>query len=762
MGNAMDVKVRKVQLIVDQVDNLPTLPMVATRVLALATSDQASVRDLSDIIESDPALTSRILALVNSASFGGVRAQVSTVSRACSLLGFEAIRNSVLSLKVFDLFSRKGHNAYRTSFDRRGFWKHSLAVAAASQLIARTVRGVNPEQAFVAGLLHDIGKVALDFVLPKTFDQVVRRVKTHCTTFADAENRILGVDHTVIGKRLTENWDFPQKLVNVIWLHHQEAAHLPANLEGRELVRVVALADVLAREQRIGMGSPMSSAEAATTLADQLGIAPSHLETIGKKLHAAVAEHVRIMGLENSDEQTLFYESVQNANVELGIVNERLMAATRQLQRQKRHADLILRMGRGLAEARSMRHLLDDLCRTMGEWIATDVCAVYVLGDGHGFIEGVLRTPNGRQSEHFVFDGEVGEALPLRRMAPPAEHYGLARAERDEAWLFERFGATLGEGPFFTLPIFAQEERLGAFVFSWPDPRTPPREQDCRDMEVLASAAGLNISLLYQREQTVRMLESLAEASRQASEAREELLRKRNLASVGAMAAGAAHEINNPLAVISGRAQILAETEDDEKKRRALEIIAEQAERASDIISDLMSFARPPSARRLPTDLSVLVRKVVATQAERLADKNVTVAAEGCGESVVADIDGEQLGWALDELIANASYACQAGGRITVTLERDRDNNRLSLVVTDTGEGMDHDTLSKACNPFFSGRSAGRGRGLGLPKVQRIAEAHGAALRMDSAVGQGTSVRLLFETPGSNQDVPSAVTSEAY
>jgi len=758
----MDVKVRKVQLIVDQVDSLPTLPVVATRVLALATSDQTSVRDLSDIIESDPSLTSRILALVNSASFGGVRAQVSTVSRACSLLGFEAIRNSVLSLKVFDLFSRKGHNAYRTSFDRRAFWKHSLAVAAASQLIARTVRGVNPDEAFVAGLLHDIGKVALDFVLPKTFDQVVRRVKSHCTTFADAENRILGVDHTVIGKRLTENWDFPEKLIKVIWLHHQEAAHLPGNLQGRELVRVVGLADLLAREQRIGMGSPMSSAEAAATLADQLGIAPSHLETIGKKLHAAVAEHVRIMGLENSDEQTLFYESVQNANAELGVVNDRLMAATRHLHRQKRHADLLLRMGRSLAEARSMRHLLDDLCRTMAEWVQTEVCAVYVLGDGRGFIEGTLRTPQGRPAEHFVFENDVGEALPLRPMSSPHEHFGLARAERDEAWLFERFGTVMGEGPFFTLPIFAHDERLGAFVFSWPDPKTPPRDQDCRDLEILAGAAGLNISLLYQREQTVRMLESLAEASRQASEAREELLRKRNLASVGAMAAGAAHEINNPLAVISGRAQILAETEDDPKKRRALDIIAEQAQRASDIISDLMSFARPPSAKRRPTDLAVVVRKVVATQADRLADKNVAVEALGCDEPLVVDIDGEQLSWAIEELVTNAAYACQAGGRITVALEPDRDNDRLGLAVTDTGEGMDHETLSKACNPFFSGRSAGRGRGLGLPKVQRIAEAHGASLRLDSATGQGTSVRLLFDWPAGGAETPSAATSEAY
>jgi len=751
----MDVKVRRVQLIIDQVDSLPTLPVIATQVLALAASSQASIRNLSEIIESDPSLASRILSLVNSASFGGVKS-VSTVSRACSLLGFEAIRNSVLSLKVFDLFSRKGSNAFRTSFDRTAFWKHALGVAAGAQLIARRRRNVNPEEAFVAGLLHDIGKVALDFVLPKTFDQVVRRVRSHGISFAEAENRILGLDHTVIGKRLTENWRFPEQLVNVAWLHHQTSNHLPEGIAGRDLVRVVHLADLLARERRIGMSGPVFGAERVMDLAEQLRI-PMHLiETISKELHSVVAQHVQIMGLEHTDERDLFHESLQNANAELGTINEKLLWTSRRLQRQKRHVQVLAEVSRLAGCTNSVRDLLNTLCGIMSEWLGTQVCAVYVLGDG-GYVEGALKAPGQTADEHFIFEGGASDVSSLLQPDGGPGNSGLARAERSEAWLFERLGAAMGQGPFYTLPIFADSERLGAFVFRWPDEKTEPQQQDCRELAAVANTAGLAVSLLQQRQEAACMLESLADANRRAAEAHDEMVRKRSLASVGAMAAGAAHEINNPLAVISGRAQILAETESDQQKCKALKIISEQAERASGIVSEMMSFAYPLSIERRMTDITAIALKVIETRSAELAEVNVVVELEEPEQSpVIALVDGRQVQWALEELVNNALRACGSEGRITLRLEPDESNRQLSISVTDTGSGMDHETLAKACDPFFCGRMAGRRLGLGLAKVQRIADAHRGSVRLESAPDQGTVARLVFDLV---EEVPQPVSA---
>src|SRR5208283_4374292 len=102
----------------------------------------------------------------------------------------------------------------------------------------------------------------------------------------------------------------------------------------------------------------------------------------------------------------------------------------------------------------------------------------------------------------------------------------------------------------------------------------------------------------------------------------------------------------------------------------------------------------------------------------------------------VATVDSRQLQWAIEELIANAAAATERGGRITVRADYDPAARQLVLSVTDTGSGMDAQTLARACDPFFSGRRAGRGRGMGLTKVQRIAEANRAVLQIESAVGQ--------------------------
>jgi len=506
------------------------------------------------------------------------------------------------------------------------------------------------------------------------------------------------------------------------------------------------------------MSGPIFGGERVVDLAEQLRIPMPRIEDISKELHGVVAEHVQIMGLEQSDERNLFHESLQNANAELGVINQKLMRTTQHLRLQNRHAEILARMSRAAGGANSVCDLLNTLCDVMAEWLETDVCAVYVLGGGRGFVEGSLKTPGQTAGEHFIF--ETSDSTPSGLLLPDRKpgNLGLSRAEQSEDWLFERFGPVMGEGPFFTLPIFADNERLGAFVFNWPKGDAEPQQQDCRRLEAIANTAGLAVSLLYQREQTVRMLENLADANRRAAEAQDEILRKRSLASVGAMAAGAAHEINNPLAVICGRAQILAETETDDQKRRAMKIISEQAERASNIIGEIMTFARPLSIERRMTDISALARKVIETQTAELSDRQIVFELEEPQSGpVIAGVDGEQIEWTLQELVGNALRACGTGDRITLRLEPDEANHQLSISVTDTGNGMDHETLSRACDPFFCGRAAGRRRGLGLAKVQRIADAHQGTVHLESSPGQGVIVRLVFDLEEAPQPVSAAV-----
>lgn len=753
------LKVRKVQLIIDQIDSLPTLPAVAARVLSLASSDDASARDLTQIIESDPALTSRILALVNSATFGRAKS-VAAVNRAVTLLGFEAVRSSVLSLKVFDLFSRRGAEAAKSAFDRVSFWKHSLAVAAAAQLIARRVRGVSPEEVFVAGLLHDLGKVALDYALPKTFDQVIRSVQNRRISFMDAENRILGLDHAVIGKRLAQNWQFPETLVNVIWLHHQSPAHLPENLAGTRMVQIVHLADLLARRQRIGLTSPILDAAAVTTAAEGLGLPLEQVEAVEKGLHAVVAEQVQIMGLEQTGEKDLFYESLQSANGELGVINQRLMATSARLEQEKRHGEILIRLSSGVGAATTLPVLLSATADAVMQWAESPRAAVYVVDQERSYVEGIVKDHDGSTLEHFVFDSAQSDITPMLADLSVAAGNELGRAEAREGWLFERVGRLLGQGPFYSLTLSLGGERLGAVVFSDAGRNPESPAADAQKLAAIAATAALAISRLRERERLVTQAESLADANRRAAEAQAEALRRRNLASVGSMAAGAAHEINNPLAVISGRAQILAENEHDEGRRKGLQIIVDQAERASGIISELMAFARPPVPVFVTADPCAIVRKAVESRAAAVAEAGIELVTEISPDVPAATLDSRQVQWAIEELIANAASATERGGRITVRADYQPSGRQLVLSVTDTGSGMDDNTLARACDPFFSGRrAAGRGRGMGLTKVERVAESNRAELQIESAVGQGTSVRLAFDLD--QQPAPSPLVAKA-
>jgi len=161
-----DLREKRVELILQQLEELPTLPAIAVRILELTGSDDASIKDIVDLITTDQSLTTRILQLVNSAE-SGVRGEVNSVQRAIVLLGFEAVRSAVLAVGIFQTFGNTpGRKA--SHFSREEFWKHSIAVACCAELLAierNKAKGkegrIDPSLAFVCGLLHDLGKVAL-------------------------------------------------------------------------------------------------------------------------------------------------------------------------------------------------------------------------------------------------------------------------------------------------------------------------------------------------------------------------------------------------------------------------------------------------------------------------------------------------------------------------------------------------------------------------------------------------------------------------
>lgn len=225
--------------------------------------------------------------------------------------------------------------------------------------------------------------------------------------------------------------------------------------------------------------------------------------------------------------------------------------------------------------------------------------------------------------------------------------------------------------------------------------------------------------------------------------------RTSRLAAMAEFAAGAGHELNNPLAVILGRAQLLLPKVEEPDDVRSLRVIIGQAQRAHRILRDLMYVARPPQPRpRLcrPDDLVRNAVRDVKTEAEA---RGIRITTEVRDPVPVAWADPDPFRHAIDVLLRNALEATPAGGTIRLTTSRVGD--RLSLSVRDSGRGISPDEGSHLFDPFFCGRQAGRGLGLGLPRIARFVDQTGGELTWRSNQGHGSTfaIQLPLEMPPS-------------
>jgi HD-like signal output (HDOD) protein len=235
---------------IENISSIPTLPTVIERLTRLLQNPKTSAEEVGKAITTDQALASKVLKLVNSA-FYGFPGRISTITHAIVILGFSTVKNVVLTASIFDAFRGKGDDD--VGFDLEGFWLHSIACGAASLSIAKQIGNSEKEECFIAGLIHDLGKLIMCRYLPREFDIALKDCSTNEQLLYESECALFSETHQEVGGFLTERWNLPVNLQNAVKYHHTSS---PSH-EYYITTAIVHCADILVRALDFGNGGDL-------------------------------------------------------------------------------------------------------------------------------------------------------------------------------------------------------------------------------------------------------------------------------------------------------------------------------------------------------------------------------------------------------------------------------------------------------------------------------------------------------------------------
>ncbi len=263
--------------VVKKIKSLPTLPQVFYKIVETIELPDSSAEDVKKTIQNDPPISAKVLKVANSALYGYTK-EITDISQAIVVLGFDMVKSIALSVSVFSSFPKINT---ATKFDREGFWIHSIATAEAAMLLADKINGIKKDHAFLIGLIHDIGKIVLDYYFSPEYRRVIAKVNEGNCFIKDAEAVVLNFNHSLIGEWLGEQWNFPESILTGIAYHHKVNL---APEENRMYALIGNLSDIIARTAEVGNGGDSRIPEIDYGLIENTQLTPELIEEIVRQI----------------------------------------------------------------------------------------------------------------------------------------------------------------------------------------------------------------------------------------------------------------------------------------------------------------------------------------------------------------------------------------------------------------------------------------------------------------------------------------------
>lgn len=776
----------KIDSVLD-IDRLPTLPAVALEAIRLMEEvDSATFDSIADLIKNDQVLVSKILRYANSAGVGS-RKKITTISQAIAAIGFSALKAITLSVAIFDTFPE---NFFQHRDRLTNFWLHSIGVAATAEALARDLGFPCPSEAYASGLLHDLGKLACYLENPDGFLQLCQELElqgiysTQGPSPLELEDTILGITHVEAGRIMGRHYGLPESLSRAMWLHHQPVVEriFPDKTQIPQLIR---FADTLCVCYHIGssyffLSQPVShdsyhfSLEKLMQLHDfdeekidnLMSNANKKVEKVSKVLGCWDEEHYQ--RLNNSAKRGL-----GRANLDLDRNNRQLAESHKVLAAS---SSIHKEVHSGFDLHGAARVVVDAVCS--GFDISRCLCLIrdfkndrYVGVSMDGSSCNEIDLPVNLEDLTSGY-GSVNSGVEAEAINKLSEvSHDLIHEKINDTKLINMFSGSQVMASFFTAGSQSSWRKgsvLGELVADFStgaDFMSLPISELASNFQTMASAAGLAIErLLIEQDLTIQS-EQLAEKSRKVEESQRQIFHSHRLATVGNLAAGAAHRINNPLTVISLNLQIMKRLVNEgispEDVLKRLEVIEEQEDRISGVIQHIMDFSRPSEPEFSTVGVSELVNRALSIVSTQESWAEIKVDNKIPGDLPPVLVDEKQMEQVFTSLFLNAGQAMAGKGNLT--LGANADEKFVTVSVTDDGEGIAQGDMGKIFDPFFTTRKEGEGAGLGLAIANSIVELNKGSILARSERGKGTTflVSLPCDKSTKLQEMKSVLKSRA-
>jgi len=739
----------QVELTIGRLNSLSILPCVAAQLFPRLLQGQFSLS--ADIIESDLALTARILSLIGKHGVSKAGERFS-LRQGLDRLPAGLVRDALLSAKVL-------HEPWHED-NRKQLMLHSLAVACCAKDIAEiTLPQMDSQLAYCAGLLHDIGKFALEETMPKSFVRIIEEAKSQSACSSNIEERHFGIEHTLLGKHLAQKWCLPDAIALAIWLHHSDTITIYQNMSEARLAAIVQLADSMARQSGIGQSGSFDSPVQIEPIANVLGIDGEQLKPIRQGLTKQVQQRAKILGLDMPNAMAKYADAAHAVAAQLARDNTKLSDENRRLQTVSGHFDFIAEFLLRINPAAGAIDMAENFATRWQKFYQTGMICLYLAPAANSKTLDAVVVQELGQSKTMILNAPE-DSTPIPKTI--ATSFTILDAPDYLNWLFEQLDVDFDVSRTKLVPLLSNGRAIGAIAFelNWP----VDMELFAEELRATTSIAGAILDMAVAGTGQERFAERFAQLISKPEVSQPRVTKDYLFSALAEMAAGAAHELNNPLSVISGRAQLLAETETDNERKRIIDQIEKNAGQIAQIIEDLMSFAEPPKPKPARTALKQILNEAMQLASQKTKVENINTQIEAAEPDGNVLVDSGQIVSALANIIVNAveSYEDRTGpvkitaapadmsyhglpARDTTTKPVPSEVEGMVVVqISDLGCGMDTETLQKAAQPFFSAKTAGRKRGMGLAYAARLIQLNGGSLDIASKPGGGTTVTILL------------------